>query len=60
MPQNISSNRVRVTVGGQVFEIPAVKLSELQSLLAQWQSIAVTENSPQKSNNWAGKTLLNG
>lgn len=61
MNDNIISNRIKVTVGGQVFEIPAEKAQSLLAMLGQWQSIA-TENTQTQSNNpnWKGKTLLFG
>lgn len=55
------SNRTKVTVNGQVFDIPSTKVQELFNMLAQWQSIAVTENAPPNSDpRWNGQQLLNG
>ncbi len=59
---NIVSNRTQVRVGSQVFEIPTNKLGELLSLLAQWQSISVSEqySGPTSNPKWNGQTLING
>ena len=60
---NISAKYTRVTVGGQVFEIPSEKTSELISMLSQWQSISVTEASnkqnPPPAATWNGVRLIN-
>jgi hypothetical protein len=62
LDMNIVSNRTQVKVGPQVFEIPTDKLSELLRLLAQWQSISVSEqyNGPTQNPKWNGQTLING
>lgn len=54
----ISANRVNVTVMGQVFSIPSEKVSELYRLLANWQSISVTEGNPQPGQYQGNKLLL--
>jgi|TARA_R110000787_G_scaffold17748_1_gene55086 hypothetical protein len=57
---NVVSNKTNVTVNGQVFAIPSVKTQELLNMLAQWQSIAVTEQAPSQNPNWNGQQLING
>lgn len=57
------SNRIQIVVAGQVFEIPSEKQSELLRMLAQWQSISLSESQVMQNQNnprYNGKTLLNG
>lgn len=60
--QNVISNRIRVSVGSQVFEIPSEKVGELMSLLSKWQALGVSENTNSNSNDprWHGKSLIFG
>jgi hypothetical protein len=44
--QFIPSNNVRVTIGYQVFEIPAERIHEVTSLLTRLQSIKIEQNKP--------------
>lgn len=57
---NIISQRTRINVGGQVFDIPSEKVSELIRLLAQWQSLSVSENSNNPEQKWNGNRLILG
>ena len=60
---NVISNRTQVNVGGQIYEIPSEKVGELLSLLANWQSISISEQSRQtqgQAPTWDGRQLLNG
>lgn len=55
------SNRTKIIVGGQVFDIPSDKVGELLNILANWQSISVTEQNGNANNpTWDGKKLLFG
>lgn len=54
------SNRTKVTVGSQVFEIPTDKLSELLLTLSRWQSISVSENNGTSTQTWNGRSLILG
>lgn len=56
----IGSTKTRVTVGNQVFEIPAEKTAELFQILSKWQSIAVTEANPSPPLHYQGRSLING
>jgi hypothetical protein len=58
MLNTISSNRINVTVAGQVFSIPADKVHQVLNLLASLQSIQVSENTPYIQ--YQGKSLING
>lgn len=58
--QLITGNRVRVTVGGQVFEIPQEKQFHLMSLLQQWQGVSIPENQNQNKCGFNGSTLICG
>tara|TARA_R110000868_G_scaffold411029_1_gene701404 strand:+ start:283 stop:474 length:192 start_codon:yes stop_codon:yes gene_type:complete len=42
--QVISSSRIRVVVGNNVFEISQEKAQQLISMLQSWQSIAIPEH----------------
>lgn len=59
MPQVISSNRINVTVGVQVFSIPAQSVNEVVLLLSRLQSIQLTEN-PSPLLEFRGKRLIEG
>ena len=61
------SNRVRITVGHQVFEIPSERVGEVIGLLSRLQSIQVSEASPRpyppvynQNNPYQGISLING
>lgn len=41
--QTISSNRIKVTVGNSIFEIPQEKTQQLINMLQSWQSVAIPE-----------------
>jgi hypothetical protein len=58
MLNTISSNRVNITVAGQIFSIPADKVQQVMNLLASLQSIQVSENTPYIQ--YQGKSLING
>ena len=53
------SNKIKVTVAGQIFEVPAEKQGELLRLLAAWQAISVSENQ-NNSQRYDGLRLING
>ena len=55
------SNRTKVSVGGQIYEIPSEKVGELLGMLAAWQSIGVTEQQqhPTQNPKWGGRQLIN-
>lgn len=57
---SILSQRTRINVGGQIFDIPSEKIPELMRLLAQWQSLSVSENSNNPDQKWNGKSLIFG
>ena len=59
MLNTISANRINVTVGNQVFSIPADKIQNVINFLAGLQSIQVSEN-PSPLIQYQGKTLING
>ena len=61
------SNRTRVAVGHQVFEIPSERVGEVINLLSRLQSIQVAESSPRPSQYppnspqfYQGVSLING
>lgn len=54
----ITSNRINVTVGNQVFSIPSEKISQVINLLGSLQSIQIQEN-PTPYLQYQGKQLLN-
>lgn len=61
MSNLIAANRIRVSVGHQIFEIPAERVSEVINLLSRLQSIQVSEGSPQNTNShFSGQTLIYG
>jgi len=60
MQQTITSSRIRVIVGNEVFEIPSDKLNQLKTTLAQWQSIKVSENTNSPIINYNGIQLIHG
>ncbi len=59
MTSSIISGRVNVTVGHQMFSIPAEKIPQVLNLLMTLQSIQVAEN-PSPALQYQGKTLFNG
>lgn len=59
MSSLLSSNRINVTVGHQIFSVPSEKANELILLLSQMQSIQVLEN-PTPYLKYNGKSLING
>lgn len=46
----ISSARIRVTIGNQVFDLPQEQAQQLMNLVRQWQSVAIPENNFHHSN----------
>lgn len=57
----VAGPKTRVSVGNQIFEIPAEKTTELFRILSQWQSIAVKENTPMSPElRYNGQTLIHG
>lgn len=59
--KNIISNRIRISVGNQVFEIPSEKVGELMMLLSKWQALGVSENVNNPNDpKWLGRNLIFG
>jgi hypothetical protein len=56
--RQIVTERVKVQVGGRIFEIPAERVNQLISMLESWKTIQVQETP--SNNGWNGQTLLNG
>jgi hypothetical protein len=59
MLNTISSNRVNVTIAGQIFSIPADKVQQVMNFLATLQSIQISEN-PSPYIQYQGKSLIQG
>jgi hypothetical protein len=57
----VAGPKTRVTVGNQIFEIPAEKVAELFHILNGWQSIAVNEQTPASPMlAYKGQSLIHG
>ena len=63
MDKKVVTHRTRITVQGQIFDIPTEKVGELLGLLSKWQSISVSESGQQNgqtNNGWDGQNLIFG
>ena len=60
MQQTLTSNRIRVSVGNMVFDIPSNKMNELINILSKWQSIQISEANPSPFITYKGQSLVNG
>jgi hypothetical protein len=57
----ISGAKVKVTVGGQVFEIPQEKAQQLMMMLQSWQAISIPEqNSSMQNTRFNGQSIILG
>lgn len=59
MLNTISSNRINVTIGNQIFSIPSDKIQQVINFLASLQSIHVAET-PSPFIQYQGKSLITG
>lgn len=56
----IANNYIKVTVGNQIFEIPADKMQEVFQFLSRLQSISIHKENPSPPLNYQGKSLICG
>ena len=60
MATTIANNYTKVSVGNQVFEIPADKVQEVFNLLSRLQSISIHSENPSPVLAYQGKSLICG
>ena len=56
----IANNYIKVSVGNQVFEIPADIVLEVFQLLSRLQSISIHSENPSPTLQYKGKSLICG